>query len=82
LKKGIEKEVIDDSIDESFNKIASTEDELAWQAIERRIPRYQKLEKSKAYRRIKDFLMRRGFSLETTENTLDKFFQNYRKDSE
>ena len=82
LQKGIEKEVIDDSIDESFKKIASTEDELAWQAIERRIPRYQKLEKSKAYRRIKDFLIRRGFSIETAETTLNKFFQNYRKDSE
>ena len=79
LKKGIEKEVIDDSIAESFEKIATNEDELAWQAIERRIPRYQKLEKSKAYRRIKDFLIRRGFSIETTENTLDKFFQNYEK---
>ena len=82
LKKGIEKEVIDDSISESFEKIASNEDELAWQAIERKIPRYQKLEKSKAYRRIKDFLIRRGFSIDTTENTLNKFFQNYRKDSE
>jgi len=82
LQKGIEKEVIDDSIDESFKKIASTEDELAWQAITKRIPRYQKLEKSKAYRRIKDFLIHRGFSIETTETTLDKFFQNYRKDSE
>ncbi|MFB0527615.1 MAG: RecX family transcriptional regulator [bacterium] len=82
LKKGIEKEVIDDSIAESFEKIATNEDELAWQAIERRIPRYQKLEKSKAYRRIKDFLIRRGFSIETTENTLDKFFQNYGKNSE
>jgi len=82
LKKGIEKGVIDDSITESFKKIASTEDELAWQAIEKRVPRYQKLEKSKAYRRIKDFLIRRGFSIETTENTLNKFFQNYRKDSE
>jgi regulatory protein len=82
LKKGIEKEVIDDSIAESFEKIATNEDELAWQAIERRIPRYQKLEKLKAYRRIKDFLIRRGFSIETTENTLNKFFQNYRKDSE
>jgi len=82
LKKGIEKEIIKDSIDEVFNKVASTEDELAWQAIERKIPRYRKLEKSKAYRRIKDFLIRRGFSLETTENTLDKFFQNYGKDSE
>jgi len=82
LKKGIEKEIINDSIDEVFNKVASTEDELAWQAIERKIPRYQKLEKSKAYRRIKDFLIRRGFSLETTENTLDKFFQNYKKYSE
>jgi len=82
LKKGIEKEIIDDSIDEGFKKIGPTEDELAWQAIEKRIPRYQKLEKSKAYRRIKDFLIRRGFSLETTENTLDKFFQDYGKDSE
>ncbi|MFB0526647.1 MAG: regulatory protein RecX [bacterium] len=82
LKKGIEKEIIDDSIAESFEKIATNEDELAWQAIERRIPRYQKLEKLKAYRRIKDFLIRRGFSIETTENTLNKFFQNYRKDSE
>lgn len=82
LQKGIEKEIIDDSIDESFKKIASTEDELAWQAITKRIPRYQKLEKSKAYRRIKDFLIHRGFSIETTETTLDKFFQNYRKDSE
>lgn len=82
LKKGIEKEIIDDSIDEGFKKIGPTEDELAWQAIEKRIPRYQKLEKSKAYRRIKDFLIRRGFSLETTENTLDKFFQNYGEDSE
>ncbi len=82
LKKGIEKEIIEDSIDEVFNKVASTEDELAWQAIERKIPRYQKLEKSKAYRRIKDFLIRRGFSLETTENTLDRFFQSHKKDSE
>lgn len=82
LQKGIEKEVIDDSIDESFKKIASTEDELAWQAITKRISRYQKLEKSKAYRRIKDFLIHRGFSIETTETTLNKFFQNYRKDSE
>ncbi|NIM04002.1 hypothetical protein GTN66_07665, partial [bacterium] len=82
LKKGIEKEIIDDSIAESLEKIATNEDELAWQAIERRIPRYQKLEKLKAYRRIKDFLIRRGFSIETTENTLNKFFQNYRKDSE
>jgi len=82
LKKGIEKEIIDDSIDEGLKKIGPTEDELAWQAIEKRIPRYQKLEKSKAYRRIKDFLIRRGFSLETTENTLDKFFQNYGKDAE
>jgi len=82
LKKGIDKEVIDDSIAEGFNKIASTEDELAWRAIEKRIPRYQKLEKSKAYRRIKDFLIRRGFSSEATENTLDRFFQNYGRDSE
>lgn len=82
LKKGVEKEVIDDSITESLEKIATNEDELAWQAIERKIPRYQKLEKMKAYRRIKDFLIRRGFSIETTENTLNKFFQNYRKDSE
>ncbi|MFQ5867059.1 MAG: regulatory protein RecX [bacterium] len=82
LKKGIENEVIDDSIAQGFKKIASSEDELAWRAIERRIPRYQKLEKSKAYRRIKDFLIHRGFSIEATENTLDRFFQDYRKDSE
>jgi len=82
LKKGIDKEVIEDSIAEGLGKIASSEDELAWQAIEKRIPQYQKLEKSKAYGRIKDFLIRRGFSLESTENTLDKFFQNYGKDSE
>jgi regulatory protein len=82
LKKGIDKEVIDDSIAEGFKKIASTEDELAWRAIEKRIPRYQKLEKSKAYRRIKDFLIRRGFSSEVTESTLDRFFQSYGRDSE
>jgi len=82
LKKGIEKEIIDDCLDEGLSKIASSEDELAWRAIEKRIPRYQKLEKSKAYRRIKDFLIRRGFSIETTQTTLDKFFQNYGKDTE
>jgi len=82
LKKGINNEVIDDSIAQGFKKIASSEDELAWRAIERRIPRYQKLEKSKAYRKIRDFLIRRGFSIEATENTLDRFFQDYRKDFE
>jgi len=82
LKKGIEEEVIADSIAEGLKKIASTEDELAWQAIEKRIPRYQKLEKSKAYRRINDFLIRRGFSIEAAGNTLDRFFQNYGKDTE
>jgi len=82
LKKGIEEEVVDDSIAQGFKKIASSENELAWRAIEKRIPQYQKLEKSKAYRRIKNFLTRRGFSIEATENTLDKFFQNYKKDSE
>jgi len=82
LKKGIDKEVIDDSIAEGFNKVASSEDELAWRAIEKMISRYQKLEKSKAYRRIKNFLIRRGFSSEATENTLDRFFQNYGRDSE
>ncbi len=82
LKKGIEKGIIDDSLAEGLRKIASSEDELAWRAIEKRIPRYRKLEKSKAYRRIRDFLIRRGFSIETTENTLDRFFQNYGKDTE
>jgi len=82
LKKGIDKEVIEDSIAEGFGKIVSSEDQLAWQAIEKRIPRYHKLEKAKAYRRIKDFLIRRGFSIEATQNTLDRFFQNYSRDSE
>jgi regulatory protein len=82
LKKGIDKEVIEDSIAEGFGKIVSSEDELAWRAIEKMVSRYQKLEKAKAYRRIKDFLIRRGFSIEATQNTLDRFFQNYSRDSE
>jgi len=77
LKKGIDRELIEDSIAQGLKKIDSSEDELAWQAIEKRISRYQKLEKAKAYRRIKDFLIRRGFSLEATQNTLDRFFQDY-----
>ncbi len=77
LKKGIDKEIVEDSIAEGFAKISSSEDELAWQAIEKRIPRYQKLEKAKAYRRIKDFLIRRGFSIEATQNTVDRFFHDY-----
>ena len=81
LKKGIEEDVIHNSIGQGFEKVASSEDELAWQAIEKRIPRYQKLAKEKAYRRIKDFLIRRGFSIDAAQNTLDRFFQNYGKDS-
>ncbi|MCJ7646039.1 RecX family transcriptional regulator [bacterium] len=82
LKKGIDKEVIEDSIAEGFGKIASSEDELAWRAIEKMVSRFQKLEKSKAYRRIKDFLVRRGFSIEATQNTLDRFFQDYVGDAD
>jgi len=82
LKKGIEKDLIDELIDEAIKKIASSEDELAWRAIEKMVPRYQKLARSKAYRRIKDFLIRRGFSSEAAENVLDRFFQNYSRDSE
>jgi len=81
LKKGIDREVIENSIAQGLKKIDSSEDELAWQAIEKRISRYQKLDKTKAYRRIKDFLIRRGFSLEATQNTLDRFFQDYLGDS-
>jgi regulatory protein len=82
LQRGLKEEVVEDAITQGLRKIAETENELAWRAIEKRIPQYQKLEKSKAYRRIKNFLNRRGFSIEATENTLDKFFQNYRRDSE
>jgi len=82
LEKGLEEKLVEDTINEGFRNIALNEDGLAWQAIEKKIPQYQKLGKAKAYRRIRDFLIRRGFSPEAIENILEKFLQRYVEEEE
>jgi regulatory protein len=62
-KKGIEKETIDEVLKEVFE--SKNEEEIAQKVLEKAKKKYRNLDKEVAQRRIKGFLLRRGFSFET-----------------
>jgi regulatory protein len=62
-KKGIDKEIIGEVLRETFE--SRDVEEIAQEVLEKAKRKYRNLEKEVALRRIKGFLLRRGFSYET-----------------
>lgn len=80
LFKGIKKEIIDKAINETFSYNENEELDLANLALKNKLPAYKKLDKVIALRRIKNFLLRRGFSFEVAEKLARGLFPKNRDD--
>lgn len=65
-QKGVSDEIIDTILTDL------DEDELAWTAVESKLPRWRDLAEQELRKRIVDFLSRRGFSYETANNTFHR----------
>ncbi|UCE20129.1 MAG: RecX family transcriptional regulator [Gemmatimonadota bacterium] len=70
-KKGIPQGIIDRAIEHLYDEM--DEVRLATSAIENRRARYKELESHKAYKRLSDFLARRGFSWDVVREVLQEF---------
>ena len=67
-QKGIDQGIIDRAIEHLYGE--TDEVQLATTAIERRKERYTDLERHKAYKRMSDYLLRRGFSWDVVRDVL------------
>lgn len=72
LQKGIEREVVERTIEESY--IERDEDNIARAALEKRWKALEEKPIEVAKRRASDFLKRRGFSFRTVKKVLDEKF--------
>ncbi len=75
--KGIRKEIIDETINKIFNSNSVEEVDLAVRALRKKLPGYKKLDKNIAMRRIRNFLLRRGFSYDVINKIVGNIFKNH-----
>lgn len=70
LQKGIDKDVIDAVVSDE-NREGLSDYDLAMKAMEKKLPRFQKLSTIKMKIKIRDFLFRRGFGWEIISKVID-----------
>jgi len=78
LRKGISEEVAEEALDEELSEV--DEARLAEGLLRRAEGRYRNLEPDKALRRMRDFLLRRGFSWETVKEVTRKLRKEWFSD--
>ncbi len=71
-QKGIDKEIIEEIIQDTFDKY--NEEELALASAKKRLKSYSRLDKLTGKRRLYGYLGRRGFSPDTISQVLKKLF--------
>lgn len=74
IQKGVRQGTARKALKEAFGGSDIDEGKLAWESIEKKIPRYRNLERDKAKRRIYSFLARRGYSEDAIRSVIVKFF--------
>ena len=79
-RKGIDRETIDLTVEELY--AGDGERSLAVRALAARQDRYRTLERPVAFRKMADFLLRRGFSWEVAEEAIKEFIENERSGEE
>ena len=78
LRKGISEEVAEEALDEELSEV--DEARLAEGLLRRAEGRYRNLEPDKALRRMRDFLLRRGFSWEAVKEVTRKLRKEWFSD--
>jgi len=78
LRKGISEEVAEEALDEKLSEV--DEARLAEGLLRRAEGRYRNLEPDKALRRMRDFLLRRGFSWEAVKEVTRKLRKEWFSD--
>lgn len=74
FRKGINKETIEQVLEEEFNKIS--EEDLAFQALEKKAGVWEGLEKQKFKQKALGFLGRKGFGYETVSSVVEKYLKS------
>jgi len=71
-RKGIDKELIDEIIQESEHLVRN-ELEMARTLVQKRIDKLKNLDRQKIYQKLGGFLSRRGFDYDTIKKSIDEF---------
>ncbi len=72
MRLGISKDILD----EYFSNNTQNEDELAYEALRSRWPRFARLDKQTRFKKVAAFLANRGFSFDTIKKTIAKYDEN------
>ncbi|KKR23766.1 MAG: Regulatory protein RecX, partial [Candidatus Daviesbacteria bacterium GW2011_GWB1_39_5] len=70
FQKGIDKEIIEKVISDTRYEIS--EEELAKQALEKKIKYWKNLDPKKLYQKSIEFLLRKGFDYEVVKSVIEK----------
>jgi regulatory protein len=74
-KKGISRELIQETMEQLSQELAAPEDR-AWDVLSRKAARLKKCAPQKVYQQLGGFLLRRGFDHETVGIVLRKYFKD------